>query len=253
MNYFTCFFQANLQNVIFYAWRISWLRPATKPVPRSQMQPVVNTLDNAGLGSLGIFWRIRAFNSGISCLLHNLSGYYQYWYLHPIFKFPLHRRGPWPWSWDANHPQGSRADSDTSRYSHKAVRYNSCPSIESHSSNKAETYFYAFAFKLFGLPRWLSSEEPACQSRRPKGFGFGSWVGKIPWRRKWQPTPVFLPGNPMDRGAWRAAVHTVEKSQTQLSARVCIQVTWTSQKVWLFILFFYLDHMRSRKTTKDEA
>ena len=23
---------------------------------------------------------------------------------------------------------------------------------------------------------------------------FDSWVGKIPWRRKWQPTPVFLPG-----------------------------------------------------------
>ena len=25
-------------------------------------------------------------------------------------------------------------------------------------------------------------------------YGFDSWVGKIPWRRKWQPTPVFLPG-----------------------------------------------------------
>ena len=30
---------------------------------------------------------------------------------------------------------------------------------------------------------------PAMQ--RPK---FDSWVGKMPWRRKWQPTPVFLPG-----------------------------------------------------------
>ena len=27
--------------------------------------------------------------------------------------------------------------------------------------------------------------------RRPR---FGPWVGKIPWRRKWQPAPVFLPG-----------------------------------------------------------
>ena len=36
------------------------------------------------------------------------------------------------------------------------------------------------------------SEESVClQCRRP---GFDSWVGKIPWRRKWQPTPVFLPG-----------------------------------------------------------
>ena len=30
---------------------------------------------------------------------------------------------------------------------------------------------------------------------------------KIPWRRKWQPTPVFLPGKSMDRGAWQATVH----------------------------------------------
>ena len=29
------------------------------------------------------------------------------------------------------------------------------------------------------------------QYRRP---GFDPWVGKIPWRREWQPTPVFLPG-----------------------------------------------------------
>ena len=36
-----------------------------------------------------------------------------------------------------------------------------------------------------------------------------SWVGKIPWRRKWQPTPVFLPGNSMDRGAWQAVVHGI--------------------------------------------
>ena len=27
-----------------------------------------------------------------------------------------------------------------------------------------------------------------------KGLGFDLWVGKIPWRRKWQPTPVCLPG-----------------------------------------------------------
>ena len=37
----------------------------------------------------------------------------------------------------------------------------------------------------------LSGKESACQCRRP---GFDPWVRKIPWRRKWQPTPVFLPG-----------------------------------------------------------
>ena len=36
--------------------------------------------------------------------------------------------------------------------------------------------------------------------RRP---GFDPWVGKIPWRKEWQPTPVFLPGE--FRG-WRSLV-----------------------------------------------
>ena len=43
------------------------------------------------------------------------------------------------------------------------------------------------------LPRWLSDKEFACHSRR---CGFHPWVGKIPWRRKWQPTAVFQPGKP---------------------------------------------------------
>ena len=36
------------------------------------------------------------------------------------------------------------------------------------------------------------------------------------WRRKWQLTPIFLPGNPMDGGAWPVVVHGVTESQTQL-------------------------------------
>ena len=44
-----------------------------------------------------------------------------------------------------------------------------------------------------GLPRWLRGKESACQCRR---YEFNLWVGKIPWRRAWQPTPVFLPGEP---------------------------------------------------------
>ena len=46
-----------------------------------------------------------------------------------------------------------------------------------------------------------------------KTCGFNCWVRKIAWRRKWQPTPVFLPGeNPMDRGVWQATVHRVTES-----------------------------------------
>ena len=46
-----------------------------------------------------------------------------------------------------------------------------------------------------GLPRFgASGKEPTCQCRRCRKHGFLSWVRKIPWRRAWQPTPVFLPG-----------------------------------------------------------
>ena len=47
------------------------------------------------------------------------------------------------------------------------------------------------------------------QSGRPQ---FNPWVGKLPWRRTWQPTPVSCLENPMDRGAWRATVHGLAKS-----------------------------------------
>ena len=45
------------------------------------------------------------------------------------------------------------------------------------------------AFK--GFPGSASGKESACQSRR---HGFDPWVGKILWKREWQLTPVFLPG-----------------------------------------------------------
>ena len=41
------------------------------------------------------------------------------------------------------------------------------------------------------LPKWLGGKESTCQSWRRR---FDPWVGKIPWRRVWQTTPVFLPG-----------------------------------------------------------
>ena len=40
----------------------------------------------------------------------------------------------------------------------------------------------------------LAVKNPPGRCRRHKRCGFHLWVGKIPWRRKWQPTPVFLPG-----------------------------------------------------------
>ena len=42
------------------------------------------------------------------------------------------------------------------------------------------------------LPRWHGGKESTAQCRRCQ---INPWVRKIPWSRKWQPTPVFLPGN----------------------------------------------------------
>ena len=51
------------------------------------------------------------------------------------------------------------------------------------------------------------------QCRRPR---FDPWVRKIPWSRKWQPIPVFLPGESHEQRSL-ATDHGVAKSQTQLS------------------------------------
>ena len=45
-----------------------------------------------------------------------------------------------------------------------------------------------------GFPGGDSGKESTCQCRRHKNYRFNPWVGKIPCRRKWQPTPVFLSG-----------------------------------------------------------
>ena len=67
--------------------------------------------------------------------------------------------------------------------------------------------------KKLGLPRWLSGKESACQCRR---CGFNPWAGKIPWKRKWQPTPVFLPGKSYGQRSL-AGYSPRGYSQTQLS------------------------------------
>ena len=47
---------------------------------------------------------------------------------------------------------------------------------------------------IHGVSRWHSGKESACQCRRLERHGFDPWIRRIPWSRKWQPTPVFLLG-----------------------------------------------------------
>ena len=58
-------------------------------------------------------------------------------------------------------------------------------------SSKMINLIKPWVWNTYRLPRSLSGKESACQCRR---CAFEPWVGKILWRREWQPTPVFLPG-----------------------------------------------------------
>ena len=59
-----------------------------------------------------------------------------------------------------------------------------------------QSFFFFFMTHYFKIPGGSSGKESTCPCQRLKRHGFDPWVGKIPWRRKCQPTPVFL--------AWRS-------------------------------------------------
>ena len=61
------------------------------------------------------------------------------------------------------------------------------------------------------FPGGTSGKEPACQCRRCKRSGFDPWVGRIPWRRKWQPTLIFLSEESHGQRAWQPTVHGVTR------------------------------------------
>ena len=65
-----------------------------------------------------------------------------------------------------------------------------------------------------GFSGGTSGKEPICQFKRHKRQWFDPWVGKIPWRRAWQPTLVFLPG---ESHGQRSLVATVAKRLKQFS------------------------------------
>ena len=57
----------------------------------------------------------------------------------------------------------------------------------------SETFLVQNRRYFLFFPRWHSGKDSTCQLRRHKRCGFDPWVGKVPWRRKGQRTPVFFP------------------------------------------------------------
>ena len=96
--------------------------------------------------------------------------------------------------------------------------------MELHSQRSLHTHWALVQVTDF-FPRWsllcfpggAAVRNPPANTGDTRGWGFGPWVGKIPWNRKWQATPVFLPGKFHGQRSWWATVHGVTKSQTRLS------------------------------------
>ena len=80
------------------------------------------------------------------------------------------------------------------------------------------------------LPRCLSGKEFTCQRRRCKRHTFDPCVGKIPWRREWQLTPVFLP----------------EKSHAQRSLAGCSPWSLIVRHYWATERMYMHTYLRNR-------
>ena len=83
------------------------------------------------------------------------------------------------------------------------------------------------SYEEIGLPRWLNGKELACQCRRRKRHGFDPWVRKIPWRKAWQPTPVFLPCDP-----WTGS-QELEASLVAQRVKICLHCRRPGFNPWV--------------------
>ena len=68
-----------------------------------------------------------------------------------------------------------------------------CP-LNTCSDSKSFIHKIMNSTHLKAFPGGASGKEPTCQCRRHKRRRFNPWVENVPWKRAWQPTPVFLPG-----------------------------------------------------------
>ena len=108
----------------------------------------------------------------------------------------------------------------------------------------------SFIIQARGLPWWLTGKESTCQCRR---HGFHPWSRKDPWRRKWQPTLVFLPEEPHRQMFLSGEPHGQrspegyspwgqKKNQTQLSGWTTITTRNSSQIIYLHLVSVYDMH-----------
>ena len=82
---------------------------------------------------------------------------------------------------------------------------------------KADPKPYRYACCVLWSHGWRNGKECVCQCWRCERWGFDPWVGKIPWRRKCQPIPVFSPGKSHGWRSLAGYIHGVTTSWTWLN------------------------------------
>ena len=85
---------------------------------------------------------------------------------------------------------------------------------------------------LLGFSGGTSDKEPTYQSKRCKRCGFDPCVGKIPWRRAWQPAPVFLPGEPHGQRSHRVTVRHDWSDLARLHMVIIITILILWMRKW---------------------
>ena len=99
---------------------------------------------------------------------------------------------------------------------------------------------------MWGFPGGAIGKEPICQFRRLKRHRFDPSIGKIPWSRKWQHTPVFLPGESHGQRTLEATVYMVAghkqsqvakswRRQLSMHAFWCQCFTARKMKSWVWL------------------
>ena len=131
-------------------------------------------------GSLGFTWnrawRSSGLNQGKRCLRKALLE------SHPCLVI---------WDHQAGIIRAERAEGIYNKFMSGEQKSYYLKGSKHHLWSNVECIYSKLLWLKEGLRRWLSGKDFTCQCQRQR---FDPWVGKIPWRRKWQSTPLVLPG-----------------------------------------------------------
>ena len=126
--------------------------------------------------------------------------------------------------------------------------YNFLLKYSSFTVCKCTSKWFSCTYIYKGFPGGtLAKKKPTCQCRRYQRLGFVPWVRKIPWCRKWQPSPVFLPGkfhgqkilagySPWGRKELNTAEHTHTHTHTYIHIHTFFFrffPSWVTTRCWV--------------------